>query len=123
METEKFKLPLESALKAITSELSTIAKHNESSDDWEAFPVGTEVGEADSNSEADVVEEWNERRAIVAQLETRYRNIVKALTKIEEGKYGICEISGEPIEEERLMVNPAARTNLANMDREKELPV
>lgn len=118
---EKFKAVLEAALKGITEELQTIASFNEKSSDWEATPVGTETSEADSNIEADVVEEWNERRAIVAQLEPRYRNIVRALKKIDEGNYGICEISGEPIEEERLVANPAARTNLANIDREKEL--
>ena len=48
---------------------------------------------------------------------------MRALQKIKAGAYGVCEISGEPIEVERLAANPAARTTLANADREKELPL
>ena len=88
-----------------------------------AIPDKADLGNADENVEADAVEEWNGRRALMAQLEIRYRNIKRALEKIANGTYGICEISGEPIEEERLHANPAARTNLANIDREKELPL
>lgn len=120
---EEFKTQLESELKQVTEELHTIATQNQETGDWVAIPDLTELTNADENVEADAVEEWNERRALMVQLETRYRNIVRALEKIAAGTFGICEISGQPIEEERLRVNPAARTNLANMDREKELPM
>lgn len=120
---EEFKHQLEIALAKITTELETIATKNSESGDWVAVPVAGDLGNADENVEADVVEEWNERRALLAQLEIRYRNIVRALEKIENGTFGVCEISGQPIEKERLHANPAARTNLANIDREKELPL
>ncbi|MCB9814532.1 hypothetical protein H6784_03895 [Candidatus Nomurabacteria bacterium] len=118
---EEFQIQLEAELKSITAELSTIAVNSPDSDDWVAIPDSEELGNADENVEADAVEEWNERRAVLAQLEIRYRNIKRALQKITDGTYGICEISGKEIETERLQANPAARTNLANMDREKEL--
>lgn len=120
---EAFKARLEAELATVTSDLKTIATRNTETDDWVAIPVSGEVGNADENSAADTVEEWNERRALMTQLEIRYRNISEALKKIETGTYGICEISGKPIEIERLQANPAARTNLANIDREKELPI
>lgn len=120
---EPFKTKLETELEKITAELSGIAEQNSETGDWVAVPLTTEMGDADENVQADMVEEWNERRALVAQLETRYRNIIRALKKIEGGTYGTCEISGEPIETERLEANPAARTTLANADREKELPL
>lgn len=120
---EEFKQQLETALTKITAELETIATQNSTSGDWIAIPITGDLGNADENVEADVVEEWNERRALLAQLEIRYRNIVRALEKIENGTFGICEISGKPIETERLQANPAARTNLENIDREKELPL
>ena len=44
------------------------------------------------------------------------------LKKIEAGTFGVCEISGEPIEEDRLDANPAARTNKANINNEADLP-
>ncbi len=52
----------------------------------------------------------------MAVLENRWNEVRAALKKIEAGTYGICEISGEPIEEDRLEVNPAARTCKEHMD-------
>lgn len=118
---EQYKIRLESDLQEVIAELETIAKQDPTSGDWVAVPAVEELGNADENVEADGVEEWNERHATVAELETRYRNIKRALEKIVSGAYGVCEISGEPIEPERLAVNPAARTNIANRDREREL--
>jgi len=119
--TEEFEEILSNELKKITADLEIIAVKDPVSNDWVAVPISEELMSADPNSEADGVEEWNERRAILAQLEIRHRNIKRALEKINNGTYGFCEISGEPIEVERLRANPAARTNLANLDREKEL--
>ena len=113
---EEFKTRLEEELATVISDLQTIAVKNPETDDWVAIPVSGEVCNADENSAADTVEEWNERRALMTQLEISYRNISEALKKIEVGTYGICEISGEPIEIKRLQANPAARTNLANID-------
>lgn len=118
-----FKEQLEAELETITTDLQTIAVQNPETGDWVAIPVNEEIGSADDNITADIVEDWNMRRALMTQLEIRYRNISEALKKIESGTYGICEISGKPIEIERLTANPAARTNLANIDREKELPI
>lgn len=120
---EAFKTRLEAELATIISDLETIATQNTETGDWVAVPPNDEVGNADENIIADTVEEWDTRRALMTQLEIRYRNINEALKKIEAGTYGVCEISGEPIEIERLQANPAARTNLANIDREKELPI
>lgn len=121
MSHDEFKLKLEQELSLVVSELESIAVQDKISGDWIAIPDPEDLGNADLNVEADAVEEWNHRRGLMVQLETRYRNIKRALDKIEEGKYGLCEISGDPIEEERLLANPAARTNMANIDREKEL--
>lgn len=123
LDTTTFKTRLEATLAAITDELSTIAVHHPESDDWEALPVGTESAEPDENDEADVVEEWNERRATVSVLETDYRNVTRALKKIAAGTYGICEVSGEAIEEARLHANPAARTCIAHKEMEGDLPL
>lgn len=120
---DDLKVILENELEKITNELKTIAVKTPDSDDWVALPVAEDLVTADPNSEADAVEEWNQRRALLVQLEIRYRNIKRAIDKFDSGKYGICEISGAPIEIERLQANPAARTNLANMDRESELPL
>lgn len=120
---EEFKIQLDSELLKIVEELETIATLDPSTGDWVAVPVAEDLQTADDNLEADAVEEWNSRRAILSQLEIRYRNIKRALEKISNGTFGVCEISGQEIEHERLVVNPAARTCLANIDRERELPL
>jgi RNA polymerase-binding transcription factor DksA len=47
--------------------------------------------------------------ALAAQAMDMIDEIDHALTKFEEGTYGICEVSGEPIPEERLEAIPWAR--------------
>ncbi len=123
MQNEEYKKRLESELTEVISELKTVAVQDPETGDWEAVPGNEDATETDDNVEADAVEDWDIRSGVVAELETRYRNINRAIEKIVAGTYGICEISGEPIEPERLDANPAARTNIANRDRERELPL
>ena len=121
-DTEKYKKLLEESLVELEAELKTIGVHNPKNEsDWIAVPEGTGSNESDLNEAADKVEEWGERRATVAVLETRYNNLVLALKKIEDGTYGVCEISGEEVEGDRLDANPAARTNKAHMNDESSL--
>ncbi|MEK7091498.1 MAG: TraR/DksA C4-type zinc finger protein [Patescibacteria group bacterium] len=40
-----------------------------------------------------------------------------ALAKIDAGNYGLCEISQEPIELDRLEANPSARTCKKHLDQ------
>lgn len=121
-DTQKYQIKLEEELSKVTTELENIGVYNEETGDWVAKPTGTAVAEADPNEQADVVEDWNERRAILSQLETRFNNLKRALQKIEKGTFGKCEVSGENIEEDRLAANPAARTCEAHMDQENTLP-
>jgi DnaK suppressor protein len=106
----------------ITADLQAIAVMNEASGDWEALPV-SEVSEADSNNEADGVEDWNERHATVSQLEVMFRNCNRALDNIERGTFGTCEVCGEMIEENRLHILPTARTCMTHIDDERTLPL
>ena len=121
-DVEKHKQQLEALLAQVTAELSNLGVQESETGDWIATPEPIDT-EADQNEAADRVEEWDERRAILAELENRFNNIKRALKKIEEGTYGICEISGEAIEEERLEANPAARTCTEHMDQEHTLPM
>jgi RNA polymerase-binding transcription factor DksA len=123
LDLPRFKNRLEEQLIAITAELNTIGNHNELTDDWETKPDTEELSEADINNEADAVEEYNERSSTLAALETEYRDIKRALGKIANGTYGICEISGTPIEEARLEIKPTARTGSKHMQQEGQLPL
>jgi RNA polymerase-binding transcription factor DksA len=105
----------------LQTDLAAIATRNSETNDWEAIPESL-TGEADENIVADSSEAWQERRATVAALEMRLRNVERALAKLAAGTYGVCELSGELIEPERLAANPAARTCAAHREREAELP-
>jgi RNA polymerase-binding transcription factor DksA len=122
-DTAALRARLEAELLRITKELEAIAVYDRKTDNWEAVPPPGEMGEADENVEADVAESWGERRSTLAALEIEYRNHKRALKKLADGSYGICEVSGHEIEVDRLDANPAARTCLAHKDEEGSLPL
>jgi RNA polymerase-binding transcription factor DksA len=70
---------------------------------------------------ADQASETFEREkdmAILEQLELDLAEIEAALQRIEDGTYGVDEVTGEPIDPERLDAVPTARTNVqTNRDR------
>lgn len=123
IDIQQQKTKLEAMLTTVTEELKGLGIHNpEVPEDWIATPGEEMDAEPDPNLAADRVEEWDERRATLSVLETRYNNIVRALKKIEEGTYGVCELSGEQIEDERLVAYPEARTTAAHADEADNLP-
>lgn len=123
MNTEQLKAKLEDEKTLLESELKTVGVRNPNNPkDWEPTP-GDHSAEADPTDVADTSEAMQENQAILDDLEIRYNNVLRALRKIEEGKYGTCEIGGEPIKPERLDANPAARTCTNHMDEERTLPI
>jgi DnaK suppressor protein len=64
-----------------------------------------------SNDQDASEEEGHDRiNAQIEELEARRADIEKALGKIEDGSYGICEVTGQNIPKERLLVFPTATT-------------
>ena len=62
--------------------------------------------------DADFATETFEREkdeSIVARADTELAEIDRALEKLEDGRYGICEACGGPIGDDRLEAFPAAR--------------
>jgi RNA polymerase-binding transcription factor DksA len=115
MNTAPYQQKLEEEKALLETQLATVARRNPSNPaDWEPVPQETEV-EADPNDRADVMEHYAENAAITDDLEKRYNDVLAALERIASGTYGTCEISGDPIEEDRLTADPAARTNKAHM--------
>jgi len=47
---------------------------------------------------------------LVAELESRHREIRKAIDKMNKGTYGHCDVCKEAIDIDRLEANPAAAT-------------
>lgn len=107
----RFKEQLEKERETVVSELGGIGvrKNSKSPDDWQGVP-DTEELPTDPNEVADRIESYEGNTAIVNELEQRLMEIDRALGKIEKGTFGVCEVDGKPIEEDRLAANPAART-------------
>lgn len=116
--TDEFKVQLEKELETLTHELESLGRKNPNNpSDWEATAEDDPISHpADPSDTADQKEEYEERAGILNQLEIRWNEVKHALERIEKGTYGTCEISGEPIELERLEANPAARTCIAHMN-------
>ncbi|HEX2792709.1 MAG TPA: TraR/DksA C4-type zinc finger protein [Candidatus Paceibacterota bacterium] len=116
MNTTHFKERLEEEKVRLEAELNTVGRRNPSNPaDWEAVPQETGQ-EADPNDAADLIEGFEDNTGILKELETRYNEVLAALVRIEDGSYGTCSISGEPIEEDRLEADPAAMTCKAHIN-------
>ena len=61
------------------------------------------------DEDAQEVERYNYRLSLEHGLELELEKVTKALQKIKEGKYGICENCGGKINPERLKIYPEAR--------------
>lgn len=115
IDTSIYRTRLEEEKTRLETQLTSIGRRNPSNpNDWEAIPQETGQ-EADPNDRADQIEGFEENTAILKELEVRYNEVLAALSRIEQGTYGICEVSGDPIEEERLNADPAARTSIAHI--------
>jgi len=106
----------------LVEELKTLGIENPRTDkDWIPTPGEPANTEADMNIIADRSEEWGERRGTLDVFETRLNNVRRALKKIDNGTYGVCEICDETIEADRLIANPAARTCKEHINDEEKL--
>jgi RNA polymerase-binding transcription factor DksA len=117
LDTQRFKDLLLKEAGVLESELASIGRKNpDNKEDWEA--VGTDVDEdnADEFDVADDLEQFENNKAELEQLEIQLNNVKNALKKIDDGKYGICEIGGELIELDRLDANPSAKTCKLHMN-------
>lgn len=112
-----FQDKLNEELLLVEKELNDVGRKNpDNKSDWEAEPADFDTDIADESEQADKIEEFEGNTAILKELEIRYNDIKAALAKIEEGKYGFCEVCSEPIEEERLIANQSAKTCKAHMN-------
>lgn len=68
-----------------------------------------------------VAEEENRQRLRFSERKCLLlRKVQKSLSKIEEGDYGYCEISGDPIGLERLLLRPTAELSFEEKARQEQ---
>lgn len=111
-ELEELRVALETERDSLEEELASHGRMLNDAGDWQGSSQGYEGEEADPIDAADQIEELVTNIPLVAELEERHTDVVEALEKMEQGTYGICEESGEPIPLERLKADPAARTKI-----------
>lgn len=116
MNTSVYKDRLMAEKEKLEKELVSVGRRNPANPaDWEPTPPPETEQEADPVDAASYSEGFDANASIVADLETRYNDVVAALDRIEKGSYGVCEVSGEAIEEDRLDADPAAKTCKAHL--------
>ncbi len=117
LDTKHFKNALEKELSTLETELSSVGRKNpDNPSDWEATESDNITPDADEADVADSMESYENNRGILNGLEIRLNEVKNALQKIEEGKYGICEVCGEEIEQDRLEANPSSKTCKLHMN-------
>lgn len=107
----KYKTKLEEEKKLLEDELSELGQVDKKGD-WEATS-DDELSAQEVPDDGDLAErseDYEERSIKLNSLETRLADIKVALEKIDNGGFGICENCEKKIEEDRLEVNPAAKT-------------
>lgn len=116
----KYKKALNEEQENLEKELSKLGiKDVQDPSSWNVKNPDLDIMSADENEVADRSEEIQIDSIILDELTVRYNNVQRALSKIEEGTYGTCEIDNKPIEEDRLLANPAARTCKEHIGQEK----
>jgi len=75
-----------------------------------------DIGDKDEDNALEVADFQNSI-SLERDLEIGLEKIEKALSKMDSGKYGICEKCGKEIEEERMMAYPEAEFCMADSSR------
>ena len=116
MNTQNFKDLLEKELAVLEGELQTIGRKTEHKDDWEAVESDVHEESVEDGDVAGEMEDYENKKAILSNLEIELKDVRSALEKIGKGTFGICEVCNKPIEQDRLEANPSARTCKEHMN-------
>lgn len=106
---ETLKEKLHSEQKRLEAELLRFADATGTAGNYETriADMGT-----DPDENASEVEEYVDNLGLEQTLEGQLKDVTDALSKMEQGTYGICEKTGKEIDIDRLMAYPGARTAL-----------
>jgi DnaK suppressor protein len=73
----------------------------------------SEKPKADLGRGAALMSRWELNQALLTRLQNQAANLRDALSRIEQGTYGVCERCGQAIQSERLEVLPDTRLCIA----------
>lgn len=109
-EMSELRALLEAERDSLEEDLASHGRAIPETGDWQGNSSGLQGEEADPADAADQIEELITNVPLVEELEGRYKDVRRAIQKMEDGKYGICEVCNEEIPMDRLEANPAARS-------------
>ncbi len=115
IDTNVYKVMLEGERDEILNDLKGMAVRDTVTGEFNTVNDAS-ISEADELDLDNRNEDYEENSALTETLASKLKDVENALAKIENGTYGICEVSGEQIEEARLAVNPSARTCSMHMN-------
>jgi len=122
MDLNQYQSRLEEEKAKLTSELESFALRSKTiKGDWDAIREEDQSEATSSDDVAEELEDMNERKATEGPLENQLTKVNLALEKIANNKFGLCEICGEPIEEDRLEATSTARTCKEHIGEEEGL--
>ncbi|MDO8669542.1 MAG: TraR/DksA C4-type zinc finger protein [Candidatus Buchananbacteria bacterium] len=101
------KKQLEERKEVVMGQLGSIG-HQEKSEPGEEINFNADFPQYGESAEDNAVEvaDYAKNLSVERELEKELRDIEKAIKKIDDGTYGICNHCGQPIEAERLRVRP-----------------
>ncbi len=115
IDIQHFKTLLEKEKETLENGLGQIGQKTDSSGVVWDSKSSEDSATTDRDDVASSIEAFDNNESTILVLETQLHEVNHALEKIENGTYGICEVSGEPIETDRLEANPSARTSKKHM--------
>jgi len=114
---EKQKESLSKEKKELERLLSEFAEKEKGSEhNFKTKYTNIDPEEVDPEEAVNEVEEFVDLLPQEYTLEIKLKNVDESLEKIEKGTYGICEVCGRDIEEERLKASPSAKKCLTCLD-------
>ncbi len=120
-DTQAYQKELEAEKAKLESQIADLGTPDSETPGGFGAHVGLDnVDEADENIVADKFEEEENNQAILNRLEERHADVLRALLKMEAGKYGVCEVCNMPIEEKRLAADATAVTCIMHRESDPE---
>ncbi len=110
MDKKIIKEKLEEEKNILLEQLKDMGTLNPETGEWEATPEEQLIPATDPNDMADRFEDFEAKSALIKTLEPRLKDVLNALKHINKETFGRCLICKDPIEEDRLEANGAART-------------
>lgn len=110
LDLKHFQSKLEAEKAELEKQFTELGRKLNDNGDWVVVPQPIDQETPEFDEVADSIEELESDVAVMGVLDQQYKDVKDALNKLNDGTYGICENTSEPIPKERLEAMPTART-------------